>query len=87
MVVYHDPQLLAEDRSGIDRLVTLGELMKSIDGVKEVLSLAELDPLVKLFAGPEGIVHQTHKIANAARDVFRDIPMEQTERRSESFAF
>ena len=47
LAVYADPQLLAPDGSGLKRLAALSSRMKKVPGVKDVLSLAEVNGLLE----------------------------------------
>src|SRR5262245_2165231 len=47
LAVYHDEQLLDEDGSGIGRLSAVTRRMKGVTGVKDVLSLAEINDLLQ----------------------------------------
>lgn len=52
LAVYTDPDLMNEDRSGIQRLAELSGKLKDMEGVRDVLSLAELDEsIVELDEG------------------------------------
>jgi uncharacterized protein len=46
MAVYRDEQLLAPDGSGLARLAEISGRMKKVSGVRDVLSLAEIDALL-----------------------------------------
>ena len=43
LAVYEDPDLLAEDGSGINRLQTIRKSLEAVDGVRSTLSLDKLD--------------------------------------------
>mgnify|MGYP001559448974 CR=1 FL=1 len=47
LAVYEDPELLQADGRGIKRLATVSERMKKVAGVKDVLSLAEVNALLE----------------------------------------
>lgn len=52
LAVYQDDSLLASDGSGIERLAAISRQMKSVPGVRDVLSLAEVNVLLeRLQAG------------------------------------
>ncbi len=52
LAVYTDPDLMNEDRSGIRRLAEISDKLKAMEGVRDVLSLAELDrSIVELDKG------------------------------------
>ena len=55
LAVYQDPDLLAEDRSGIDRLRTISTQLEQTPGVRGVLSLAELDEAIQQMAPAAGL--------------------------------
>jgi uncharacterized protein len=46
LIVYEDPELLASDGRGLQRLARLGDQFKEVDGIDEVFSLAELDRIL-----------------------------------------
>lgn len=50
LVVYQDEQLLAPQESGLRRLTTITERLRGIEGVRGVLSLAELDAAVRTIS-------------------------------------
>ena len=43
MAVYVDPDLLAADGTGIDRLVEVNRQLRAIPGIRDILSLWEVD--------------------------------------------
>ena len=43
LAVYADPNLMNENRAGIDRLANISGQLRETPGVRDVLSLAELD--------------------------------------------
>lgn len=47
LAVYRDERLMAKDGSGIERLGRLSERLREVDGVQEVLSLAQIDQTLK----------------------------------------
>jgi len=81
LAVYSDPQLLDESRAGIERLREISGQLKDTPGVRDVLSLAEVDMVldkVALAAGllqssevPEqGIVDAQNPLAKRFRQLF-----------------
>ena len=74
LAVYKDPHLMDEDRTGIDRLADISRQMRETPGVRDVLSLAELDKAIKLLPlnGPSeaGIVDARHALARRFRKLF-----------------
>jgi len=69
MVAYRDEGLLASDGSGIQRLATLSDELKRATGVKDCLSLAEIEQFVRLrlrgnIAAPDD------PVARGMRDLF-----------------
>lgn len=65
LLVYQDPDLLAADGRGIKRLEQLNDRVKSIDGVSEVLSLAELNRILIDF--PESMTASLKDLPLALR--------------------
>src|SRR5215204_3457882 len=51
MAVYRDEQLLSADGSGIERLAGLSQRLKAVPGVKDVLSLAQVNGLLEQLQG------------------------------------
>ncbi len=47
LAVYTDPDLMAKDGRGIERLAELSAKLEDMEGVRDVLSLAELDQSIK----------------------------------------
>ncbi|MHB0957992.1 MAG: efflux RND transporter permease subunit [Pirellulaceae bacterium] len=80
MAVYVDRDLLAPDGRGIARLIKVDEQLQQIPGVRDVLSLAELNralnyarPIQSLVQGEDQrmtIVDPDSRLAKAYRDVF-----------------
>lgn len=81
MAVYTDPNVLNEDRSGIQRLADISNQLKDTPGVRDVLSLAQLDvALTKISAAAQlfrltdkaadGIVDSDSEMAQQFRDLF-----------------
>ena len=56
LAVYADPHLLAEDRSGIERLQQISQQLKDTPGVRDVLSLAEVDGVLDKIAVAAGLI-------------------------------
>ncbi len=48
LAVYRDPQLLAADGEGLKRLRQVAEQLQQVEGVRDVLSLAEVDRAMRL---------------------------------------
>jgi uncharacterized protein len=80
MAVYVDPDLLAADGRGIDRLVEVNRQLRAIPGIRDVLSLWEVDQalqygrvlrqLVRSEAAPYLIVQPDNPLAASFRDMF-----------------
>jgi len=51
VAVYRDEQLLAGEGQGIERLASISQRMKTVPGVKDVLSLAEVNGLLEQLQG------------------------------------
>src|SRR5215207_10922624 len=45
LAVYEDPELLAEDGRGLERLKEVSRRLRDVQGVRDVLSLNEIDAL------------------------------------------
>jgi predicted RND superfamily exporter protein len=82
LAVYADPNLLDEDRAGIGRLYDISKQLRDTPGVRDVLSLSELDaalgqmmPAMNLLqlSGPSqaGIVDLENEVAQRFRDLFQ----------------
>ncbi len=82
LAVYHDPDLLDENRTGILHLVEISGALKDTPGVRDVLSLAELDvalekmaPALKLLRlkGPSevGIADAGNRFSTRFRKLFQ----------------
>lgn len=56
LAVYTDPQLLDPGRAGIDRLKTISAELNATPGVRDVLSLAEVDLVLDKIALAAGLV-------------------------------
>ena len=52
MVAYRDEQLFNADRQGIRRLEKIGQRLKSIEGVSDVMSLAEINRMLSRVPDP-----------------------------------
>lgn len=59
LAVYADPQLLAEDRAGIERLQKISRELKDTPGVRDVLSLAEVDTVLDKVALAVGMMQSS----------------------------
>lgn len=72
LAVYDDPALLAADSSGIDKLEKLGQRLKQVPGVREVLSLANLDQAVQSLTmfGGSARIFEDHPLANSFLELF-----------------
>jgi hypothetical protein len=80
MAVYEDPQLLAADGSGIERLAALDRQLREVPGVREVLSLAEVNRALQVVTSlprlgpsadaPAAIARPDDPLAAAFRDMF-----------------
>ena len=81
LAVYADPELMDESRAGIDRLAGISRQLRETPGVRDVLSLAELDtalgqmaPALNLLrlSGPSeaGIVDTQNDLARRFRELF-----------------
>lgn len=55
LAVYEDPELMQADGRGIKRLATVSEQMKAVAGVKDVLSLAEVNALLEKLQQSKGL--------------------------------
>lgn len=78
LAVYEDPELLAEDGRGLKRLQQVSNRLRDVAGVRDVLSLAEINtlagaintnPLVKL-SGKPAVLDEQNKLGQAYRDLF-----------------
>jgi hypothetical protein len=47
MAVYRDDYLFATDGSGIERLAGISQRLKEVEGVRDVLSLAQVNELLQ----------------------------------------
>ncbi len=83
LAVYSDPQLLDESRQGIEKVTEISRQLKDTPGVRDVLSLAEVDRVLDKVASaaglvqssdvPEyGIVDSRSPIAKRFRDLFEE---------------
>lgn len=77
LAVYEDPELLAEDGEGLKRLEGVSQRLRAVDGVRDVLSLAEINKLVGTIANPltrstsqAAILDQKNRLAQAYRELF-----------------
>jgi predicted RND superfamily exporter protein len=78
LAVYEDPELLAEDGHGLERLQTVSRRLNDVPGVRDVLSLAEINtlagtintnPLTKLSNKP-AMLDEQNKLGQAYRELF-----------------
>jgi predicted RND superfamily exporter protein len=76
LAVYEDPQLMSEE--GLQRLKQVSDRLRTVPGVRDVLSLAEINalvgqinsnPLARLSAKPP-ILDEQNQLAQAYRDLF-----------------
>lgn len=79
LAVYEDPQLMASDGSGIKRLEKIAGRCAALEGVKDVLSLAEVNKaleriyllsMVRFGNGPPPIVNQDDTLAREFVSIF-----------------
>jgi predicted RND superfamily exporter protein len=80
LAVYEDPDLLNPDGSGIERVKQVSKLLRDVPGVRDVLSLAEINELVRgvekplgFFARPSptpAILNNDSPLAVAYRELF-----------------
>ncbi len=56
LAVYEDPNFLSEDGAGIERLATVAKQLKSVDGVLDILSLAEVNRALEIVYKPVSIL-------------------------------
>lgn len=90
MATYSDPQLLAETGEGIERLEKVEQQLNQIPGVREVLSLADvnrafnhINPLRRLVGpgkGPRAVVRRDSQLAAAYRRMFEGYTHDATGR-------
>jgi hypothetical protein len=59
LAVYSDPQLLDEGRAGIERLQEISRQLKDTPGVRDVLSLAEVDTVLDKVALAAGLMQSS----------------------------
>jgi len=59
LAVYSDPDLLDESRRGIDRLTKISRELKDTPGVRDVLSLAEVDVVLDKVAMAAGLLQSS----------------------------
>lgn len=59
LAVYSDPELLDESRRGIERLTQISRELKATPGVRDVLSLAEVDVVLDKVATAAGLLQST----------------------------
>ena len=78
LAVYEDPELLAEDGRGLDRLQQVSDRLREVPGVRDVLSLTEINqlagaintnPLLRL-SGKAAVLDEDNKLGQAYRDLF-----------------
>lgn len=78
LAVYEDPELLAEDGHGLKRLQQVSNSLRNVTGVRDVLSLAEINelagaintnPLLRL-SGKAAVLDEQNKLGQAYRDLF-----------------
>ena len=80
LAVYSDPELWAEDGSGLERLGKVSDRLAAVEGVQAVLSLAELHRILEKLQAPMGLLgaktskplllDQDNKLAQAFAGVF-----------------
>jgi hypothetical protein len=80
MAVYADPQLLADDGGGISKLAHVTQRLRNVPGVKDILSLAEVNAalentlpfgrLLKRADAPPAIVDRNSEWATRFRELF-----------------
>jgi uncharacterized protein len=68
LAVYSDPQLLNEDRDGIERLTEISRQLKDTPGVRDVLSLAEVDRVLDKVAMAAGLMRSSDVPENGIVD-------------------
>jgi predicted RND superfamily exporter protein len=51
LLVYQDPELLAADGQGLERLDRLGQALKPLDGIQGILSLAQVNQTMETLRG------------------------------------
>jgi uncharacterized protein len=78
LAVYEDSELLAEDGHGLKRLQEVSRRLNDVPGVRDVLSLAEINtlagtintnPLTKLTSKP-AVLDEQNKLGQAYRELF-----------------
>lgn len=62
LAAYEDPDFLAEDRSGLERLVAIRARLEAVDGVRSVLSLDKLDTPLAPIHGQTGLAKRLRKL-------------------------
>lgn len=79
LAVYRDPELWDESGRGLDRLTEVSDRLSSVDGVRGVLSLAELHRILEALqsplqllspSGPPPLLDKQNKFAQAFAEVF-----------------
>ena len=68
LAVYSDPQLLDESRGGIERLTEISRQLKDTPGVRDVLSLAEVDMVLDKVASAAGLLQSSDVPENGIVD-------------------
>ena len=68
LAVYADPQLLDESRGGIERLTEISRQLKDTPGVRDVLSLAEVDKALDKVASAAGLLQSSDVPENGIVD-------------------
>jgi predicted RND superfamily exporter protein len=68
LAVYSDPRLLDEDRGGIERLTEISRQLKDTPGVRDVLSLAEVDRVLDKVAMAAGLMRSSDVPENGIVD-------------------
>jgi hypothetical protein len=68
LAVYSDPQLLDEGRGGIERLTKISDQLKDTPGVRDVLSLAEVDRVLDKVAMAAGLMRSSDVPENGIVD-------------------
>ncbi|MBC8871191.1 MAG: MMPL family transporter [Planctomycetes bacterium] len=70
LAVYTDPDLMSEDGRGIERLSELSSELKDMEGVHDVLSLAELDASIRKLKTLEKARDAVEDPFSAAKNLF-----------------
>jgi predicted RND superfamily exporter protein len=77
LAVYEDPELLADDGRGLKRVQEVSARLRKVPGVRDVLSLAEINDLAGKITNPLGlptagpaVLDDKNKLAQAYRELF-----------------